>query len=56
MKTMKLALLMAALFALPVTGSFAKEASTAAPNVITDGDGAKTVRFENMHQTRMALT
>ena len=52
MKTMKVALLMTVLIAAPVTGSFAKEAPPAEPKVMRDGDSAKTVRFENMHQTR----
>ncbi len=52
MKTMKVALLMAALFAVPVTGALAKEAPPAEPKVLRDGDGAKTMRFENLHQTR----
>jgi hypothetical protein len=52
MKTMKVALLMAALVAVPVTASFAKDATPAEPKVLRDGDGAKFTRFENMHQTR----
>jgi hypothetical protein len=47
MKTMKVCILMAALMAASVMVSFAQE-----PQALHDGDGAKTVRFENMHQTR----
>jgi hypothetical protein len=52
MKAMKVVLLTAALMAATGVGAFAKEASSAVPAVLSDGDGAKTVRFENMHQVR----
>lgn len=43
---------MAVLMAATVAVSIAQEKSSAEPQVLHDGDGAKTVRFENMHQTR----
>ena len=54
MKTMKVGMLMAmaVLVAATVTVSFAQEKSAAEPKVLHDGDGAKTMRFENMHQVR----
>ena len=52
MKTMKVGLLMVIFLTVTVVGSFAKEKSAAEPKVLHDGDGAKTMRFENMHQTR----
>lgn len=52
MKTMKVCILTAVLVAASVMASFAQGASTAEPQVLHDGDGAKTVRFENMHQVR----
>jgi hypothetical protein len=54
MKTMKIGMLMAmaVLVAATVTVSFAQEKSVAEPKVLHDGDGAKTMRFENMHQVR----
>jgi hypothetical protein len=52
MKTMKVGMLMAVLVAATMTMAFAEEKSAAEPQVLHDGDGAKTMRFENMHQTR----
>jgi hypothetical protein len=54
MKTMKVVMLMAmaVLVAATVTVSFAEEKSSAGSQALRDGDGAKIMRFENMHQTR----
>jgi hypothetical protein len=52
MKTMKVGLMMAALVAATVMVSFAQETSAAEPKVLTDGAGAKTKRFDNVHQVR----
>ena len=52
MKTMKVVLLMAVLVAATVAVSFAQETTSAEPKVLADGDGAKSMRFDNMHQTR----
>lgn len=54
MKTKRIGMMMAAavLVAASVTGSFGQEKSSAGPQVLRDGDGAKVKRFENMHQTR----
>ncbi len=52
MKTMKVASLIATLMAVPLTGACAQEATPAEPKVLRDGDGAKFMRVENMHQTR----
>jgi hypothetical protein len=49
---MKVVLLIAVLVAAPVTWSFAEQTSPSAPNVLTDGDGAKYGRVENMHGVR----
>jgi hypothetical protein len=52
MKTMKVGMLMAMAVLVAATVSFAKEKSPAEPQVLHDGDGAKTMRFDNMHQVR----
>jgi hypothetical protein len=54
MKTMKAGLRIAAVLLLAATAtvSIAQEESAAGPQVLYDGDGAKTMRFDNMHQTR----
>ncbi len=51
---MKISMLMAlaVLVAATATVTFAEEKTAAEPQVLHDGDGAKTVRFENMHQVR----
>lgn len=52
MKTMKVGMLMAVLVAATVAGSSAQEKPSAEPKVLSDGVGAKVMRFENMHQVR----
>ena len=52
MKRLKLVTVLVAALMAPVTPSFAQAAPAAGPQVLRDGDGAKSVRFENMHQTR----
>ena len=53
MKTKRIGMMMAAvLVAASVMGSYAQEKTSAEPQVLRDGDGAKVKRFENMHQTR----
>ena len=54
MKTMKIGMLtaMAVLVAATATVSVAQEKSAAEPQVLHDGDRAKTVRFKDLHQTR----
>jgi hypothetical protein len=52
MKTMKVCILMAVLMAATAAVSFAQEKSSVDPQVLLDGDGAKVMRFENMHQAR----
>ena len=53
LKTMKAVLLMAVLMAATVTGVLRAGINPLRnPRCLRDGDGAKTVRFENMHQTR----
>lgn len=54
MKMMKVGMVvaMAVLVAAIVGVSFAEEKSSAEPKVLHAGDGAKTTRFENMHQVR----
>lgn len=52
MKTKSIQMLMAALVALTVTACAAQAETPAEPQVLHDGDGAKVMRFENMHQTR----
>ena len=50
---MKVVMLMAVLVAATVVVSCAQANNPPrSPQVLPDGDGAKTVRFENMHQTR----
>jgi hypothetical protein len=52
MKTLKVVLLMAVLMAATVTGSIAQQTTPAEPKVLTDGDGAKFKRVENIGGTR----
>ena len=54
MKTMKAAVLMASavLLAAPALLASAGEAAATGPAVLHDGDKAKIMRFDNMHQVR----
>lgn len=52
MSIKKLAGLMACLMA--VTGAFAKEPPSAEAKVVHDGDGAKSIRVDNLHKVRFA--
>lgn len=52
MSTMKVATLVAIFMATTIVGGFAQEKSSAEPKVLHDGDGARFMRFENMHQVR----
>lgn len=52
MKTIKVVLLIALLTLVTITGSYAQETTDAKPNVLADGDNAKSARVENMHMTR----
>jgi hypothetical protein len=51
-KAMKAGLLAAVLLTAAMGAAFAQDAASAEPKVLHAGDGAKTVRFENMHQMR----
>ena len=52
MKTLKLVTVLVAALMAPVSPSFAQPASSAQPQVLQDGEGAKVMRFENMYKTR----
>jgi hypothetical protein len=52
MKTLRLAVLTVAALMAPMATSFAQATPAAEPQVLRDGDGAKVMRFENMHKTR----
>ena len=52
MKTMKMAVLMAAVLTATMATCFAQDATVAEPQVLRDGDGAKTMRFNDMHMAR----
>ena len=52
MKTMKVAVLMAAVLTATMATCFAQDATVAEPQVLRDGDGAKTMRFNDMHMAR----
>jgi hypothetical protein len=51
-KTMTTGMLTAVLVAATLAGTFAQETSTGGSKVLTDGAGAKSGRFDNMHMTR----
>lgn len=52
MKTMAIGMMAAVFMAATLTGSYAQEPSTVEPKVLSDGVGAKSGRFDNMHKTR----
>ena len=52
MKVMKAAMLMAVLVAAALTGCVTQKKTPAEPEVLADAAGAKTMRFDNMHQVR----
>jgi hypothetical protein len=52
MKTINVAVLMVAVLMAPVASSFAQAAPAAEPQALRDGDGAKTMRFNDTHMAR----
>lgn len=52
MTSMKVILIVAALMATTVSVAFAQGTSSAEPKVLRDGDGAKSIRVDNLHKVR----
>ena len=52
LKAIKVGLLATVMLTAAIEPSFAQGTSSAAPNVLADGGGAKSKRFDNLHQVR----